>query len=79
MDIRRDPSEDDLQMAKWAMEKQIPLIYIFTKTDKVKPNEKKQKTEKILIKIPEKNPVFMYHSIKNNRNLLIKQLNQVIS
>lgn len=35
MDIRREPSDDDLAMARWATMNKVPFITVFTKSDKV--------------------------------------------
>jgi GTP-binding protein len=36
IDIRREPCEEDLMVAKWAAMRGIPFLTIFTKSDKVK-------------------------------------------
>ncbi|MGD0020715.1 MAG: ribosome biogenesis GTP-binding protein YihA/YsxC [Smithellaceae bacterium] len=35
LDIRRDPSEDDLSLRDWLTHYRIPYLYILTKTDKI--------------------------------------------
>ena len=40
LDIRRIPNDEDLIFLNWAAYKEIPLILIFTKTDKVSSPEK---------------------------------------
>jgi len=35
LDIRRDPSEDDLSLRDWLENYRIPYLYILTKTDKI--------------------------------------------
>jgi GTP-binding protein len=39
LDIRRDPSEEDLQLVRWLSFYQIPFLIVLTKTDKVSNNE----------------------------------------
>src|SRR3989344_2534020 len=39
IDCRREPKDEDLSMIEWAKTMQIPLLIIFTKTDKLKAAE----------------------------------------
>ncbi len=39
IDIRREPCEDDLLVAKWAAARGTPFIVVFTKSDKIKRND----------------------------------------
>ncbi|MCX5847863.1 MAG: ribosome biogenesis GTP-binding protein YihA/YsxC [Deltaproteobacteria bacterium] len=39
LDIRRDPSEDDLSLRDWLTHYRIPYLYILTKTDKLSNNQ----------------------------------------
>lgn len=39
LDIRREPSREDLLIAGWAAAKQMPLFVIFTKKDKLSETE----------------------------------------
>jgi GTP-binding protein len=39
LDIRRLPSEEDLAMAQWCAHMKKPLLVIFTKCDKLDPNQ----------------------------------------
>lgn len=48
VDIRREPSEDDLKFYNWAASQNINLIVILTKCDKVKAFEQKKNTVKII-------------------------------
>jgi len=51
LDIRRDPSEDDLSLRDWLEHYRIPYLYILTKTDKLSNNQaisRKRAIEKIL-------------------------------
>lgn len=39
LDIRRTPSEHDKMMFEWCMERELPVLIVLTKTDKVSRNE----------------------------------------
>jgi len=39
LDIRRDPSEDDLSLRNWLAHYRIPYLYILTKADKLSNNQ----------------------------------------
>jgi GTP-binding protein len=39
LDVRRDPSEEDLQLIEWLPAYRIPFLLVLTKTDKVSNNE----------------------------------------
>lgn len=64
VDIRRIPNEEDKQMIDWAIFFQIPLVLIITKVDKVKTNEKKANTEKILKAFNVENLEYIHYSVK---------------
>ena len=64
LDIRRTASEEDLAMALFASAKEIPLLVVFTKIDKVSSNEKARNISKNLkLLYPTKAEVVSY-SIK---------------
>lgn len=46
-DIRRDPSEQDLQMIEWAVYYDIPRLYVATKSDKVAKSKRPQNLARI--------------------------------
>lgn len=51
LDIRRDPSADDLSLRAWLTHYRIPYLYILTKSDKLSNNQaiaRKRAIEKIL-------------------------------
>lgn len=48
MDIRRIPNQDDLQFLDWVVHCQKSMILVLTKVDKVKRDERKANTSKIL-------------------------------
>jgi GTP-binding protein len=39
LDIRRNPSEDDLSLRNWLAHYRIPYLYVLTKTDKLSNNQ----------------------------------------
>ena len=47
LDIRRTPSEHDRMMLDWCMERELPVLVILTKTDKVSRNEAFNTTHKL--------------------------------
>lgn len=46
LDLRLAPQKSDLEMLKWLGENQIPVSLIFTKADKLKPQEIKDNLER---------------------------------
>lgn len=42
LDIRRTPCEEDVAMAAWTIQQKKTLLFVFTKTDKVKEHEKQK-------------------------------------
>lgn len=48
MDIRRIPNDDDKLFVKWVMDRQMAMILVLTKVDKVKQSEKVANTKAIL-------------------------------
>lgn len=60
LDIRRDPSVDDLSLRDWLAHYRIPYLYILTKSDKLSNNQaiaRKRAIEKILQISSEKKPI----------------------
>jgi GTP-binding protein len=51
LDIRRDPSEEDLQLIHWLPFYQIPFLIVLTKTDKVSNNEFADRRRRIVEKL----------------------------
>jgi GTP-binding protein len=47
LDVRRDPSKEDLQFLDWLEESEIPTIPVVTKIDKVSRNELSRRLAKI--------------------------------
>lgn len=72
IDSRRDFSPEDRSLIEWAEHKQIPLLLIFTKTDKLSSSEMKE--------LLEKHSGAIFYSIMNNdsRHLLDKRIQQIL-
>jgi GTP-binding protein len=51
LDVRRDPSLEDLQLIDWMRCYQIPFLIVLTKTDKVSNNEFSDRRRRIVEKI----------------------------
>lgn len=81
MDIRREPSEEDLMIAEWAKAKQISLFLIFTKRDKLSRLAAEQSTHKNLSKMKEI-PIVGSLAVSNSnlyeRELLIRKLKEMV-
>lgn len=66
IDIRRIPNEDDLQFFDWVVKSQKGMILVLTKIDKVKRNERKANTAKILEALGASNIHYTYYSTLKN-------------
>lgn len=66
LDIRRIPSEEDLEMLTWLDHYNTPFKIIFTKMDKVSNNEKFKALKDIRTKIEFSNDDVLFHSSHNN-------------
>ncbi|KXA15589.1 ribosome biogenesis GTP-binding protein YsxC [Fusobacterium equinum] len=66
LDIRRIPSEEDMEMLRWLDFHELPFKIIFTKTDKISNNEKFRLLKDIRKKIEFHNEdVFFYSSLSH--------------
>ena len=52
IDMRHAPSKDDLQMIDFLIDSEIPFVIVFTKADKLKPTQRKQRMESFRTEIP---------------------------
>ncbi len=79
VDSRRDLTQEDVEIIKWALHHQKPLLLIFTKSDTLSTKEKQQVTKKIASFHPTVSS--MYYTIKESlsRDLLISKINQVVA
>lgn len=66
LDIRRIPSEDDMEMLKWLDHYEVPFKIIFTKVDKVSGNERAKCLKEIRKKIEFHNEDVLFHSSLSN-------------
>jgi len=67
IDIRRVPNQDDLQFFDWIVQNQKGMILVLTKVDKVKKNELKRNTVKILEAFGAGNIHHVYYSATKNQ------------
>ena len=66
LDLRRVPSNEDMEMLKWLEHFEIEYYIIFTKADKLSNNEKFKQLKEIRKNLVFKNEdVFFYSSLKN--------------
>lgn len=66
LDLRRVPSQEDIEMLKWLEHYEIEYYIIFTKSDKLSNNEKFKQLKEIRKKLVFNNEdVFFYSSLKN--------------
>ena len=66
LDIRRIPSEEDMEMLEWLDHHDIPFKIIFTKMDKVSNNEKFKCLKDIKKKVEFHNDDVFFHSSLND-------------
>lgn len=67
LDVRRDPSQEDLEFLDWLEECEIPTIPVITKVDKVSRNELPRRIAKIAERTGLDEEVFTPFSVKENR------------
>jgi GTP-binding protein len=65
LDIRRVPSQDDIEMLKWLDHYEVPFKIIFTKVDKLSNNEKFRQLKQIRKKLVFDNEDVMFYSSLN--------------
>lgn len=72
IDSRRGFCEEDYSMMAWASQKQLPLLVIYTKTDKLSSAEK--------LALSKKDPAAIFYSVMNNdsRHILEKRIEQIL-
>lgn len=71
LDIRRDPSEDDLSLRDWLEHYRIPYLYILTKTDKLSNNQtvsRKRAIEKIIDVSTQNKPILFSAKTKKGKD-----------
>ena len=69
IDSRREPTEEDRALVEWALFHKKPILFIFTKADKVKEDEKSRKilTFSDSLGINPSSVDFLHYSIKDPR------------
>ena len=80
LDIRRTPSEQDLQFFEWAKYQDKGVLIVFTKVDKVSKSEKVKQMKKNVEKLGLAEIPFVYYSTTKNvgRRELIFEINRMI-
>ncbi len=81
LDIRHLPTEDDKRMKEWLDYYKIPVIYIATKTDKIKPSEIKKHIEKIreTLELGKENAILPFSAkTKSGKDDLWKNINRLL-
>ncbi len=79
LDIRREPSADDLTMLEWIECSKIPAIVVFTKIDKLKPSQRSSHTKQITSRLKGL-PHVHYSATKNlGRNELIAKIRTLLN
>lgn len=84
IDSRRIVSDDDLLIMQWALSYEKPFFIVFTKTDKLSPQQLKTQIEKNVTCIKEclrKDVVYIPFTIESTKSRLdlIKNINQFLS
>ena len=82
LDIRRDPSEDDLSLRDWLTRYRIPYLYILTKSDKLSNNQaiaRKRAIEKNLQVSSEKKPILFSAKTQKGKEDIWKFLEDHLS
>jgi len=84
IDSRREPTEEDFALVRWAIFHQKPILFVFTKTDRSNEMEK-QKNTRIALDLLKKHLNlasihFLHYSIKDPsaRIGLIKKINELL-
>ncbi len=81
LDIRHLPTEGDKRMKEWLDYYKIPVIYVATKTDKVKQSEIKKQIEKIMksLELERESAVFPFSAkTKIGKDILWKKINGLL-
>lgn len=75
MDIRREPSQDDLQMSLWIQHSAIPCTIIATKADKIPKSRRKPIVQKLSDKLAMTfaTPTIMFSSLERIGVLELRQ------
>ncbi len=77
LDIRHLPTNDDLMMINYFKFKQIPILYVFTKSDKLSNNQRMKSLKAIFAKLnlTKDDKYFLFSSVtKENREAILEEL-----
>lgn len=77
LDIRRDPSQEDLEMIRWFQDSQLPIIFVITKADKANQSELATQLKR-LTQIVGQEPVVTSSKAGKGREHLLKRLKEVV-
>jgi GTP-binding protein len=84
IDSRREPTQEDCAFVKWAVFHRKPVLFVFTKTDKLSEAEKQKNIQSSIAAfinlLPENPPLFLPYSIKDPhaRMEIIKKINTLM-
>jgi GTP-binding protein len=67
LDIRRDPSPEDVQFVQWAAFNEKALIVVLTKVDKLNQSERKINEQRIMSQLNAANLHYVQYSVPKNR------------
>lgn len=81
IDIRREPTPEDIQMIDWVIQAQKAMILVMTKVDKVSQKEKTDFTKRILEQLNFENIQWVHYSVLKNRGRdeLLKKMEEALS
>ena len=80
LDIRRIPNDDDMRFVEWVLQSNMAMVLVLTKVDKVRANERKKNTTKILETFNLENLHYIYYSVTKNvgRKELLSLINEAL-
>ena len=82
LDIRRDPSEEDLQLIRWLQFYHIPFLIVLTKTDKVSRNRLGERQRRIGMTLglsPEASLMVFSAKTGEGKDLLWREIRKAIA
>ena len=80
LDIRRIPSEEDIQFLNWVVHSEKAMILVLTKVDKVTKSERSKNYQKILEALGASNIHSVYYSVtkKQGRKELLAMISEAL-
>ncbi|OPY87847.1 MAG: putative GTP-binding protein EngB [Smithella sp. PtaU1.Bin162] len=82
LDIRRDPSDDDLSLMEWLDHYRLPYFFVLTKTDKLSNNQtifRRRKIEEMLQLPPKEKTILFSAKTKQGQNDIWRVLEEHLS